>query len=165
MATQTYDPIASITVSTSNSTSIAFTNIPQTYTDLVIIFSGSATTGNFYVRVNSDTSTIYSQSDIRGTGSVAGSSRETGQSQVYIGDFISDPISTISNAVMHFNNYSNTTTFKTFILRGNNAAKFTGLTVGLWRSTAAITGISIHSSGANLNTDVTANLYGIKAGN
>jgi hypothetical protein len=159
---KTYEPIQRVTA-TGSSTVISFTSIPQTYTDLVVIFTGFATTGNFYVRVNSDSSAIYSQTDIRGTGSVAGSSRETAQSNVYIGDFISDPISTISNAVMHFNNYSNATTFKSFLFRGNNAAKFTGLTAGLWRSTAAITGISVHSSGANLDSTSVATLYGIKA--
>ena len=159
---KTYEPIQSVTA-TGSSTVISFTSIPQTYTDLVVIFTGFATTGNFYVRVNSDSSAVYSQTDIRGDGSVAGSSRETAQSNVYIGDYIANPISTISNAVMNFNNYSNTTTFKSFLFRGNNAAKFTGLTAGLWRSTAAITGISVHSSGANLDSTSVATLYGIKA--
>ncbi|CAB4157879.1 hypothetical protein UFOVP688_54 [uncultured Caudovirales phage] len=159
---KTYEPIAS-TTATGSSTVISFTSIPQTYTDLIIIFSGFATTGNFYIRVNSDTSAIYSQTQLRGNGSVAGASRETGQQNVYVGDFIADPISAISNAVMHFNNYANTTTFKSFILRGNNSAKFTDLTAGLWRSTAAITGISVHSSGANLDSTSVATLYGIKA--
>jgi len=159
---KTYEPIQSVTA-TGSSTVISFTSIPQTYTDLVVIFTGFATTGNFYVRVNSDSSAIYSQTDIRGDGSVAGSSRETAQSNVYIGDYIANPISTISNAVMNFNNYSNTTTFKSFLFRGNNAAKFTGLTAGLWRSTAAITGISLHSSSANFDSTSVATLYGIKA--
>ena len=158
----TYEPIQSVTA-TGSSTVISFTSIPQTYTDLVVIFTGFATTGNFYVRVNSDSSAIYSQTDIRGDGSVAGSSRETAQSNVYIGDYIADPISTISNAVMNFQNYTNTTTFKSFLFRGNNPAKFVGLTSGLWRSTAAITGISVHSSGANLDSTSVATLYGIKA--
>jgi len=160
----TYTPIASVTA-TGSSTVISFTSIPQTYTDLVVVFTGFATTGNFYIRVNSDSSAVYSQTDIRGNGTVAGSSRETAQSNVYIGDYISDPISTISNAVMHFNNYANTTTFKTFLLRGNNSAKFTGLTAGLWRSTAAITGISVHSSGANFDSTSVATLYGILGAN
>jgi len=159
---KTYEPIQSVTA-TGSSTVISFTSIPQTYTDLVVIFTGFATTGNFYVRVNSDSSAIYSQTDIRGDGSVAGSSRETAQSNVYIGDYIANPISTISNAVMNFNNYSNTTTFKSFLFRGNNAAKFTGITAGLWRSTAAITGVSLHSSSANFDSTSVATLYGIKA--
>jgi hypothetical protein len=159
---KTYEPIQRVTA-TGSSTSISFTSIPQTYTDLILIFSGFATTGNFYIRVNSDTSSIYSQTQLRGNGTVAGTSRETAQSNVYIGDYISDPISAISNAVMHFNNYANTTTHKTFLLRGNNSAKFTDVNAGLWRSTAAITGISVHSSGANLDSTSVATLYGIKA--
>jgi hypothetical protein len=159
---KTYEPIAT-TTATGSSTVISFTSIPQTYTDLIVVFIGFATTGNMYVRVNSDTSSIYSLTQLRGNGSAAASSRETAQQNVYIGDFIADPISTISNAVMHFNNYSNTTTFKTFLFRGNNSAKFTDITAGLWRSTAAITGISVHSSGANLDSTSVATIYGIKA--
>lgn len=158
---RTYEPIQRVTA-TGSSTIISFTSIPQTYTDLIVVFTGFATTGNFFVRVNSDSATNYSQTDLRGTGSVAGASRESNQSNVYIGDYISDPISAISNAILHFINYSNATINKTFLIRGNNSAKFTGLTVGLYRSTTAITGLSLHSSSANFDSTSVATLYGIK---
>jgi hypothetical protein len=159
---KTYEPIQRVTA-TGSSVQMAFTSIPQTYTDLILVFSGFAPAGNFYVRVNSTSGTSYSQTQLRGNGSVAGASRETSTDAVYIGDYIADPISAISNAVLHFNNYSNTTTFKPFLFRGNNSAKFTDLSIGLFRSTSAITGITLHSSNMNFDSTSVATLYGIKA--
>ena len=62
MATQTYDPIASITLGAAAS-SVTFSNIPSTYTDLVIIFSGAITTGfdSINIKFNSDGGTNYSR--------------------------------------------------------------------------------------------------------
>jgi hypothetical protein len=60
-------------------------------------------------------------------------------------------------------NYSNTTTNKTALIRGNNAALFTDATVGVWRSTAAITSITLASDGAAFDSGSTFNLYGIAA--
>jgi len=58
-------------------------------------------------------------------------------------------------------NYSNTTTYKTFLGRGNDPSSFVRQGVGLWRNTAAITSFSV--SGVTFSTGVTATLYGIKA--
>ena len=61
-------------------------------------------------------------------------------------------------------NYSNTTTFKTILMRANNAALGVDAIVGLWRSTAAINEIKVFpTGGANFETGSTFSLYGIKA--
>ena len=66
---------------------------------------------------------------------------------------------------MHFNNYSNTTTYKTGLLKhmanyGNQVQCF----IGTWRSTSAITKISIIAGGSkNWASGSTATLYGITA--
>ena len=59
----------------------------------------------------------------------------------------------------HIMNYSNTTTYKTMIARGggNRYVDFVG---NLWRSTAAITSITIGPSWSN---GCVITLYGIKA--
>ena len=63
-------------------------------------------------------------------------------------------------------NYSNTTTNKTVLARGNNAsdASYPGTEafVGLWRSTAAINRIDFSSNSKTWNAG-TFTLYGIKA--
>jgi len=58
-------------------------------------------------------------------------------------------------------NYSNTTTYKTGLVRANSAASGTDAIVGLWRSTAAITSIVATHDTAQFATGSTFTLYGI----
>jgi hypothetical protein len=64
-------------------------------------------------------------------------------------------------------NYSNATTYKTWLSRNNRAsasnAPGTEALVGLWRSTSAITELVIGLTGGNFDTGSTFTLYGIKA--
>jgi len=61
-------------------------------------------------------------------------------------------------------NYANTTTYKTSLTRGNIATVATLATVGMWRSTSAITSIKIERDGSNLlAAGSTFTLYGIAA--
>ena len=152
----TYTPVASQTLSASAS-SVTFSNIPQDYTDLILVFSGSASTSDdFQIQVNSDTGSNYSRTWLTGNGSTAASSRGTSQSYMRVDQ--NGYLSTgISNIIIHFMNYSNTTTYKTLLTRANNANNGVNAEVNLWRSTAAITSISINS----LKAGTTFNLYGI----
>jgi hypothetical protein len=56
---------------------------------------------------------------------------------------------------------SNTTTFKTLLQRGGSASDRTAAWVNLWRSTSAITSLSIATFGGNFATNSTFSLYGI----
>jgi hypothetical protein len=163
----TYEPISTQTLGTATA-DIFFTSIPQTYTDLVLIVTGtSASVFNIAFRVNSDSGSNYSYTELRGDGSAAASSRTT--SNTY-GRFQS--IGRIDTTGMHvtvanFMNYSNTTTYKTVLNRSNNAGGTVPgvqVTTNLWRSTSAITAINVLSeSGANFAVGSTFTLYGIKA--
>ena len=63
-------------------------------------------------------------------------------------------------------NYSNTTTYKTWLSRSNIPADFVGALVGLWRSTSAITTIQFLTTTADtFAIGTTFTLYGIKAAN
>ena len=57
----TYEPIATTTLGSAAS-SITFSSIPATYTDLrlVLVHTPSASTGNAQMQFNSDTATNYS---------------------------------------------------------------------------------------------------------
>ena len=164
MAT-TYEPIATNTL-TSTSTSVSFTSIPGTYTDLICIISGRSSSGtNYYqFKFNSDTGSNYSRTAITGTGSSATSERYSNETVAYP---IITPIPTgtseFDTSIIHIFNYSNTTTNKTFIGRGNNAASNVSATVGLWRSTSAITQIDITPFTSTFASGSTFTLYGIKA--
>jgi len=59
-------------------------------------------------------------------------------------------------------NYSNATTFKTALTRWGLGNAETNTTVGLWRSTSAITSVTVLPGAGNLATGSTFSLYGVK---
>jgi hypothetical protein len=159
----TYTPISTQTL-TSAAASVTFTGIPQNYTDLVLIVTGtrnSASLDLLRYQFNGDAGTNYSRTFIIGNGSTASSSRSTNQTFGYAGDMSN---SVISNHIIHFMNYSNTTTFKTVLTRGNKSDAYTEAEVNLWRNTAAINSIFLSPGGVNFNADCTFTLYGIGSG-
>jgi hypothetical protein len=160
-AGNTYESIATQTLG-SSSGSITFSSIPSTYTDLVIVFSGTtAALVAVDIQFNGDTSTNYSRTIISGNGSTASSDREVNQPQSSLG--LSS--TTQSDTIWQVFNYSNTTTFKTTLARANVTASLVRACLGLYRSTSAITSVtlSVTNSATTFNTGSTFSLYGIKA--
>ncbi len=162
----TFTPIASITLGAA-AASVTFSSIPQTYTDLVLVSTNATASSGylFSVRVNGDSATNYSSTRLLGNGTTASSGRETNYSFGFAGSVYSssDPI---GNAIVNFMNYSNTTTNKTFLMRTNTANANTSLSASLWRSTAAITSISLGVEFTqNFVVGSTFNLYGILGAN
>ena len=97
-----------------------------------------------------------------GTGSSAVSSRNATQDRFYLNSGTSTTAPAVS--IIDAMNYSNTTTYKTFLMRASDAASITLATVGLWRSTAAINRVDILMSGANVFAAGSSfTLYGIQA--
>ncbi len=168
--TATYEKIATTTASGS-SDSVSFTSISASYTDLIIIANwGVSLAGDGIVmRFNSDTGTNYSDTELYGTGSTAASQRRSNASFIDITRATGgDGTNKYSNGIINVQNYSNTTTYKTALIRSNLATgTYAGVDAiaGLWRSTSAITSITILtlSSGSNLLSGSTFTLYGIKA--
>jgi hypothetical protein len=169
-AGNTYDEIATQTLS-SASTTVTFSSIPSTYTDLILVSSvGSSDSAQVYsCRLNGDTGTNYSLTLLVGTGGGAASQRETSISKMNIGKGIGVNTPNASAVIIsNFQNYSNTTTNKTVLSRVSEAlGAYPGVsaTVGLWRNTAAITSIelSLNNGIATFNAGSTFSLYGIKA--
>ena len=159
----TYEPIATQTLGGAAS-SVTFSSIPASWTDLVIIASGlgSGNTG-VGMQFNSDTGTNYSATFLEGNGSSASSERQSSTNYIRVAWNALWDTSTVSNLVINIQNYSNTTTYKTSINRANNAGRVTGATVGLWRSTSAITSVKLEAVSANFATGSIFTLYGIKA--
>jgi hypothetical protein len=60
-------------------------------------------------------------------------------------------------------NYSNATTYKTIINRGNTASSTVITRSGMWRSTSAITSITVNNDASNYLAGSTFTLYGIAA--
>ena len=174
MATNTYVALDKITVSGTSTTSVTInmgSTISQTYTDLRLVINSQNqnSTNQPYIQFNADTSTgstNYSTTSMRGDGSSAASSRHTNQNGWYP---VPGPgVGTTGNFqpwLVDIMNYSNTTTYKSGVSRFNNSASIVAANAHLWRSTAAITSITITAeSGAGyLVPGSTFTLYGIAA--
>jgi hypothetical protein len=161
----TYEPIATQTLG-SSATSVTFSSIASTYTDLVVVMA-VIPTGTLgygpYFQFNNDTGSNYSLTWLQGDGSSATSGRQRNETKGYLSWSIG--FSGTGNAIASIQNYSNTTTNKTYIDRLNETAGSypgAGATVGLWRNTAAISTIKIGTDGT-FNTGSTFTLYGIKS--
>lgn len=156
----TYTPITTTTLTSAAST-VTFSSISGTYTDLRIVYATTASgdAGNF-LRFNSDGSSNYSRTGLYGNGSSAGSNIDTSATGIY-GPFTMS--SAITSNTIDIMNYSNATTYKTCLVRAGAANNSTLVSAGLWRSTSAITSISITCDGANFVAGSTFTLYGIKA--
>lgn len=169
----TYTPIYSTTLSGATA-SITFSNIPTTFTDLVLVSSSVAATGTTFpwMRFNGLSTNIYSDTQLAGNGTAAQSFRRTAQSRAYISENVQHS-TTAGNTttVVHIMNYSNTTTFKTYLVRNNNPESGTYVgteaIVGLAQTTAPITSITIGCANSgtdfNLASGSTFTIYGIKA--
>jgi hypothetical protein len=149
----TYEPIA--TTSSSGGTTISFTSIPSTYTDLKLVFVGATGAGICQVQYNG-TSTNYSSTLMYGSGSPSTGSYSVGWIFVIPGD-----VSEVITQQINIQNYANTNVHKTSIARADIASASVNESVQLWRSNSAINRVDLISSGTY--GSYTATLYGIKA--
>ena len=171
MATNTYTALQTQVLGSSAS-SVTFSSIPQGYTDLVLVAYANGTGAGFQdisVRVGNgsvDTGTNYSWTDVYGTGSAAGSYRNSNVSYCNLGYINGTTVGSTSYSFskINFMNYSNTTTYKTmlspsFVSIGDSINS----AVGLWRSTAAINIITLFPNANNFSAGSTFTLYAVQA--
>ena len=171
----TYTPLYSQTLS-GNTTSVTFSNIPTTYTDLRIVASlrstRSALWDSLSLRFNSDSSSTYSGTNLQSNSSSnMTSGRESNSALTFTGNFpaASAPSSVFGLITVDILNYSNTTTNKTYLAKGNAILNATNndleLISLLYRgSTAPITSITLLSqTSSSFVSGSTFTLYGIKA--
>lgn len=160
----TYSTIATTTLGSSTA-DYTFTSIPTTYTDLVLVINGNSSVNNdVFIQVGNgsvDTGSNYSYTFIYGDGSSALSARSSSSSNMATGGiFASGSNGTV---IAQFQNYSNTTTFKTMLSRANSGS-FVQARVNLWSSTSVINTVKIFGqSGMTFNSGTTFTLYGISA--
>ena len=163
-AGSTYTPIA--TVSPSGTSTVDFTSISGSYTDLVLVMSGSmAAAANMFIRVGNgslDTGSNYSITALVSGSSAVVSSRQTSQAQCQISEGTFFNTSEECNIIVNFQNYSNTTTYKTWSARVNSVSIGLNGSVSLWRSTSAINTIRLYGS-QNFNSGTKVTLYGLVA--
>jgi hypothetical protein len=162
----TYEPIATTTLG-SNASSVTFSSIPQTYTDLVLVISTvpySGSEGSIRMRFNSDSGSNYSNTYLFGDSGGAQSGKNSNSTNIALsyGNALNNPrYTTIINHIM---NYSNTTTYKTVLNRNGFSTDWTAAFVSLWRNTNAISSIVVDVTYIyDIGAGSTFTLYGIKA--
>ena len=160
----TYDKIQTTTLGTA-AASVTLSSISGAYTDLVLVATVQASTSGqgLTMQFNGDTSSLYSNTILRGNGSTAVSVRQSNNNNTLLSNIAEPPTGSQGVYIAQFMNYSNTTTFKNVLVRSNSAGFAVETFVDLYRSTSAISSIKIDITGGNVSIGSTFTLYGIKA--
>ena len=166
MAT-TMSLIAKQTVGLGGASSVTFSNIPQTFTDLKIVLSGRVdfadTQSNCSVSINGSTSS-FSNKLLYGYGSGQGSSSRSDNLNVFLVDGATATSNTFSNCELYFPNYTSSN-YKSFsaetATENNGTTALLQMNAELWSNTAAITSITLTSQNGNFVEYSTFYLYGI----
>ena len=171
MANPTMTLIASNTVGSGGVSSVTFSSIPATYTDLVVKVSArtdtSSSSAGQWLYVNFNGATTNNSTRILygigsgGSGSISGSSPTPYAVYVNPSDYTAN---TFSNGEIYISNYTSSN-FKSYSVDSVNENNATvagmDLTAGLWSNTAAITSINLSPAGGNFVQYSTFYLYGI----
>ena len=167
MANPTMTLIGSVTVGSGGASSIDFTSIPSTYTDLCVVTSlrdnGANVYSLAYVKFNNSTSNL-SSIGVEGNGASATSYTNPG---IYINSAngASSTSNTFSNSYIYIPNYTSSN-YKSVsvdgVMENNATTAYASLQAGLWSNTAAINQVTLYSATGNWVQYSTAYLYGIK---
>jgi hypothetical protein len=162
--------IATVTVGAGGAASIDFTNIPQTFTDLVVKLSGRSARSaqqadNLFITLNAS-GTGYTYRNLSGTGTAAGSANYASRYVSLALTAAGSTASTFSNIEIYIPNYASTTQNKsisTDAVSENNASNAQmDMNATLWANTAAITSLTLVPEVSTFVQHSTATLYGIK---
>lgn len=164
-----YDALATINI-TANTSSITFTNIPQTYKHLQIREisrnTRAAAASNNYINFNGDYGANYSWHGMDGNGSSINVYSGANQS-LMLGLSVSNSstANTFSASIYDILDYANTTKYKTMrILSGWDANGSGSMTFwsGNWRNTAGLTMFSMYAQSGDYMPGSQFALYGVK---
>jgi hypothetical protein len=169
----TFELIASSTVGSGGTSTITFSSIPSTYTDLCVKVSArmdTAAANVSYLKVRFNTATTnYADKTVFGSGAVAGSvynniGDQTGIFWLAIPAAASTS-SVFGNAEIYVPNY-NSSNYKSVsidsVSENNGTTSYSFLIAGIWQSTSAITSVNLVPDAGALVQYSTAYLYGVK---
>lgn len=174
MSIETMTKLATVTVGSGGSSSIDFTNIPQTYTDLKVVWScrvsdnESLHYGPIFVTVNNSTGSIYDNRRVNAYGTTVQTYSDTNQANLYLAVAGSSATSsTFNNGEFYFPNYTSANyksfSFDSTIETNNSTNNLSTLYAGLIKTTAPITSIKfIPNTSQTIVQHSTITLYGIK---
>lgn len=166
----TYELIATSTVGSGGVSSVTFSSIPATYTDLKVAFSArtdsSLSYENVIVKPNGSTSNLSDKTIFTVNGSSTGGASDP--TQLIIGQAATsiETASVFGNSEVYIPNYLASqykSTSADGVNENNGTAATLMLITGIWQSTAAITSLTIAPTiGSTFNQYSSFYLYGIK---
>jgi hypothetical protein len=162
----TFTKIASVTVGSGGASTIDFTSIPNTYTNLIVKLSArnTAASGLVYYSFNGNTSSRTARL-LYGDGSAAGSVLyDNTDPRAMVMNESGYTANSFSNGEMYILNYagSNNKGWSSDSVQETNATTaYSYLMAGLWSNTSAITSITFSTFTGNFAQYSTATLYGI----
>jgi hypothetical protein len=173
----TYKPLQSVTL-TANTSSITFSGIDQSYTDLVISCNTAPSTNNYgiYMYFNGSTGSNYSGTVVHGNGSTATGTRFVSANTPGTSNWVGGQILGFANTlganslIININNYTSTLIYKGYLCKSYSGTNGVEISAGLWlgstgSSKEPITSITLGAqSSSNLLAGSTFSLYGIKSG-
>lgn len=167
-----YESIATTTVGAGGASTITFSSIPSTYKHLQIRSSVLLTSANnIKMQVNGDTASNYSSHSLTGggTGGTTVSSGSLLSTFMYAGFYAGGISNAPQAAVIDILDYKDTNKYKTIrVLEGSGSngnglyGDYVGLWSGNWRSTSAITSITLYPTSGLFDINCRIALYGIK---
>lgn len=165
----TFIKISTVTVGASGASSIDFTSIPQTFTDLKVVLSARTNRANATDEANltfNNNSSGYSWRMLYGDGSSAASASGSSTTSI-AGVQIPGGNATASifgNTEIYIPNYTsanNKSTSIDAVPEDNATSSYMKVVAGLWANSAAITSVKISGATGNFVQYSTATLYGI----
>jgi hypothetical protein len=164
----TYQAISTVTVGSGGAATIEFTAIPQTFSDLLIVYSArsdnsASNWNNIKLAFNSSTANG-SWQYLAGYNNGVAANIVSGQIEAWI-NFNASTANVFSNSMVYISDYTssyNKPINIDSITEGNQQDIMRGITAALWSNSAAITAISATPSSGSFMQYSTATLYGIK---
>lgn len=157
MGTPTYIPLAS-TVLASPAGTVTFSSIPQTYRDLILVVSGTASSSAQIVcRFNASTSGYTEQAMLGFSGgAIAYTVGVSYLSQLFVG-------TTATLSIMKIMDYSAVDKQKTALYSIASDGVTVGSTFGRWQNQSAINQVSLSPEGSGITflTGSTFSIYGV----
>jgi hypothetical protein len=161
----TYTLISSVSVGSGGASTISFTSIPQTYTDIKVVWSVRLSSTNFDLTVDyNGSNTSLTARTLYTTNGTSATSEATAYGYYWM-NTSGTTANTFSNGELYMPNYtgSNNKSFSIDMVVENNAtAARLALEAGLRSNTAAITSLQFAPNAGNFEQYTTITLYGIK---
>ena len=162
----TFELIASSTVGSGGASSIIFSSIPSTYTDLCLKISSRQSTASIGLKMVINGYTAFSGRVLEGSGSSASSYSMTPQLLVGYNNSSAYTASSFGSTDVYIPNYLSTTSKSVSgdsVTETNASTAYSALLADLYTTTAAINSITLScDASGNFEEYSTAYLYGVK---